>query len=706
MLESLFYPKTVLLFGASREPGQVGHELVANLIDGGFEGRIIPVDPAGGELLGLTCVADLGAPEHRDLHPDLAIIAVPAPDVVAAVDAATKAGAGAVIVVTAGFKEVGPEGAALERTITERCRRRGARLMGPNCLGLINTDNRLDASLAAQTPAAGHISVISQSGALCTAILDWAAGRHLGLAKLVSIGNKADLNETDFLAALAEDEQTRVIVGYLESIADGNEFIRVAEAVASQKPVVILKVGTTPAGGRAASSHTGSLAGADIAYGAAFRRAGIIRAESFEALFDYATALAMQPLPAGDRVAVVTNAGGPGIMAADAIENSGLRVARLGAATVEALRGLLPAAASVANPIDVLDEADPERYAMAVNAAQDDPEVDAVLVILTPQAMTRVAETARVVAGCARGDKPLLAVFMGGSAVRPGRDALVAAGVPDYTSPGRAVGALRAMVDYSRWRHRPPRVVTRFPVNKRRVERVLQRYGREARLRVNEAAAKDILRAYDFNVPDGELALTTEHAVEVAERVGYPVALKIVSQDVLHKSDMGGVKLDLTTADAVRDAFDLMMMRIPARVPGARIDGAYVERMGAPGREVIIGMTRDPQFGPMLMFGLGGIFVEVMKDVTFHLAPITAEEAMQMLRATRSYEMLEGVRGQAGVDLEGIAACMQRLSQLVTDFPQIAELDINPLIVGEIGSVPLVADARMSLSGRSARSTP
>jgi len=414
-------------------------------------------------------------------------------------------------------------------------------------------------------------------------------------------------------------------------------------------------------------------------------------------MFDYATAFAMQPLPKGDRVAIITNAGGPGIMAADAVENAGMQVSPLGGGAATALASKLPAAASVGNPIDVLGDADPERYVTAVDAAQDDPDIDAIVVILTPQAMTRPAETARAIAAASRGEKPVLASFMGGADVMPGRSELTLANLPDYPSPERAVAALRAMVDYAKWLDRPPRVITRFGVNRRRVERIIRRHLKVGQLQVGEAQAKAILDAYDFNVPPGQLAMSADQAVDVAERIGYPVAMKISSPDVIHKSDLGGVKLHLGSPEAVRDAFDLMMMRIPQRVPTARIDGVYLEAMVGRGREIILGMTRDPQFGPMLMFGLGGIFVEVMKDVTFHIAPITKEESLQMLRSTKSYALLKGVRGQASVDLDAIAEALQRISQLVTDFPQIAEMDINPFIVGTVGSESIAADARITL---------
>ncbi len=696
MLESLLYPKTIAVIGASRTPGKVGHEILANLIEGDFGGTIVPVNPSSDEVLDLKCYPDLRSSGQTI---DLSVIAVPTKFVRRAVEDSISAGAKAITVITAGFKETGPEGAEEERALAQLCSDKGVRMLGPNCLGLINTHHRMNASFAKHMPPTGGISVLSQSGALCTAILDWAAARGMGLAKLISIGNKADLNETHFLQALAADRETSVIVCYLESIDKGKEFVKVAERAASEKPVIVLKVGTTQAGVKAASSHTGSLAGADIAYGAAFSQAGVIRTDTFEALFDSATALAMQPLPRGDRVAIITNAGGPGIMAADAIETSGMVVTSLDSFTATALKNKLPAAASVGNPIDVLGDADPERYATAITATLDDESVDAVIVLLTPQAMTHPAETARAVARCARGDKPILAAFMGGRDVMPARDELVASRLPDYPSPERAVEALRTMCEYAAWRRRPPRIVARFPVNRRRVDRIITRQIRAGLKELGEVEAKDILRAYDFNVPEGRLAISADQAVTVAQRVGYPVAMKIVSPHIIHKSDLGGVRLGLSNAGQVRDAYDLMMLRIGRAAPEADLVGVYVEEMCDRGTEVILGMTRDPQFGPMLMFGLGGIFVEVMKDVTFHLAPITAEEAMQMLASTKSFALLKGARGRAEADLSTIAGGLQRISQLVTDFPKIVEMDINPFIVGEIGAGAVVADARMTLSG-------
>ncbi|MBN2489764.1 MAG: acetate--CoA ligase family protein [Planctomycetes bacterium] len=699
MLEAFLRPKSVAVIGASNTPGKVGHAVMANMVKDGFEGELIPVNPRQQEILGRRCYADLGEYGGKV---ELAVIAVPTAGVIEAVESAARVGARAAVVITAGFKEIGPEGAALERELVARARRLGVRLVGPNCLGILNTHSRLNASFAHHMPPSGGISVISQSGALCTAIIDLAIGAHIGLSALISVGNKADLNETDFLKALAEDDSTRVIVGYLEDITQGNEFIKAAEAVAAVKPVVLLKVGTTQAGKKAASSHTGSLAGADMAYGAAFRRAGVVRAETYEQLFDIALGLSMQPLPAGRRVAIITNAGGPGIIAADAVENAGLEVARLTEETTAAIRAKLPAAASVQNPIDVLGDADAERYVMAAEAAERDPHVDAIMTILVPVAITPPEEIARALTARLHSPKPVLTVFMGAHDVVAAQRVALEAGLPNYTSPERAAAALRAMCEYGEWKNRPTRVVTRFPVNRRRVERILRRHLRMERLQVGEAAAKDILRAYDFGVPAGSLAASAEQAIEVADRIGFPVAMKIASPDVVHKSDMGGVKLNLASPGQVRDAYDLMMLRITQKLPDARIDGVYIEKMCRRGREVIIGMSRDAQFGPMLMFGLGGIFVEVMKDVTFHLAPITAKEAMQMLKSTRSYALLQGARGEIQVDLEGIASGLQRISQLATDFPEIQELDINPFIVREVGIEPMVADARILLRKRGA----
>jgi acetyltransferase len=694
MPEALFSPNSIAILGVSRRQGGVGRDILNNLIQSGYQGKLIPVNPNTTEVMNLPCYPSLSA--YKD-KVDLSIIALPSQSVPKAAKESVSAGVKAIIVVSSGFKEVSDVGASLESEIAGFCRMHKVRLLGPNCLGVINTEKKMNASFAGNMPLSGNISMFSQSGGLCTALLDLAGKRHLGISKLISIGNKADITESDILRALARDSQTKVILGYLEDISDGSDFVKSAAEASHEKPVIILKSGTTESGLKAASSHTGVLAKPDIAYGAAFKRSGVIRADCFESLLDFGAAFAMQPLPKGNRVLIITNAGGPGTMAADAVENAGLQVAALSRNTAMALRQKLPPAAGCGNPVDVLGDADPERYLEAINTAQDDPEVDAIIIILTPQAMTRSAETARTLANNIRGDKPVLAAFMGGGDVMPGRKEMTAAGLPDYPSPERAVNALKAMYEYGAWRRMPPRVVTRFPVNRRRAERIISRRIRSNRFQIGEVKSKSILKAYGFQIPEGYLATHVEEAVEIAYRIGFPVAMKIVSPDILHKSDVGGVRLNVNNKDEVHDAFDLMTLRIGHRAPEAWIEGIYVEKMVNRGLEVIIGMNRDPQFGPMLMFGLGGIFVEAMKDVAFHLAPITLDEALQMLKATRSYDILKGKRGHKEVDLTAIAIGLQRISQLTTDFPDISELDINPYIVGEIGVDPVVADARMTL---------
>ncbi len=696
MLQSLFSPESVAVIGASRHPGKVGHEILRNLIGGGYAGRIVPVNPHADEILGLPCV-----PSFKDFSGQIeqVVISVPAAGVLAALEQASWVHARTAVVLSSGFKEAGEDGAELEHRMSTFCHERGIRLLGPNSVGLVNTGARLNATFAREAPVPGNVSVLSQSGALCAAILGAARDLGIGIAKMASLGNKADLSEIDLLEALAEDEQTQVVMCYLESVESGPRFLRAADAVASRKPLIILKAGSTAAGARAVSSHTGAMAGGDSAYGAAFRRSGVVRADTFDSLVDFTRALAMQPLPPGKRVAVISNAGGPAILAADSLERCGIELAPLAPETQQRLSALLPPGTRPGNPVDLRSDAPPERFASALEIVRDDPEVSAMLVLLAPLAMTRPEVTAELLGGLSRSHKPLIASFMGGGdEISRARRALTGLGIPNFASPGRAAGALQAMVDYASWRIRPPRVVTRLPVNRRRVERILARCQRSGSGRLPEIDAKEVLRSYDFHVPEGQLVTSAEEAMAVAERVGFPVAIKVVSPDVVHKAAVGGVKLGVSTSEGVRDAFDLMMLRIPRRISEARIDGLYVERMAPRGREVILGMTRDSKFGPMLMFGLGGIFVEVMQDVAFHLAPITADEAMQMLSSTRSFQLMEGNGSGGGVDIEAIAAALQRISQLATDFPAIGELDINPFIVGPVGTVPVVADARMILT--------
>ncbi|UCD49134.1 MAG: acetate--CoA ligase family protein [Phycisphaerales bacterium] len=689
-LDALLHPSSVAVIGASRSPGKVGHEIFANIREGGFEGTVVPVNPSATEILGVECISDLatfGGPV------DLCVVAVPAPAVAEAVDSAIKAKARAIVVVAAGFGETGSEGALAESRLAERCAQADVRLLGPNCLGLINTGHRLNATFARGMPQPGGISVLSQSGALCTAILDWAQMSGLGLAKVISIGNKADIDEADILETLAADEQTKIVVGYLENISSGERFLRAACAVTSSKPFVLFRAGVTKAGMWTASAHTGYLAGADPAYAAAFKRAGIIRADSLDALWDFASGLSRQPLPRGNRLSVITNSGGPGVIAADAIERAGMKLAHLDGSTVEALKARLPLRGTVHNPIDVLGDANPQRYADTVSAVLQEESVDGAIVILTSHAMTKPVETVEAIAARAPEEKPLLLVCLGATNTVP----LAGGRVPVYPSPERAVATLRAMHDYRVWLNRPEQVIVRFPVNRRRVERIIKRHRRAGRLRMSEVDTKKILQAYDLKVPDGAVAHSPQEAVDVAERIGFPVAMKIVSADVLHKSDVGGVKLNVSSAADVRDTFDLLVLRADRGKPAVHLDGVYVEKMCGQGVQVVLGTTYDPRFGPLLMFGLGGTLVDRLDSLSYHMAPVTAEEAVQMLSETRSYALLSGLSDGDRIDFAAIVGALQRISQLATDFPEVKELNIDPYLVGTVGVEPVVVDARITL---------
>jgi len=605
----------------------------------------------------------------------------------------------AAIIITAGFGESDSEGKALQREIRNIAHQSDLAIMGPNCVGLINPWRKLNASFGLSVGNEGNIAVISQSGAMVTAIQDIAAGGRIGFSLLASIGNKAALDEIDFFEFLKDEENTKVIAAYLEDIPRGQDFMKVAESIAKVKPLVILKSGRTETGARAASSHTGSLAGSDSAYESAFQRCGVIRAESIENLFDISMAFAYQPLPRGERVAVLTNAGGPGIMMADALEMAGLKIVRCDQETEQQLAKILPMAASYRNPIDILGDADAERYRKAMECILRSDAFDSMIVILSPQRMTGAEPIARVVVEVSRKhDKPVLTCFMGADTITKGVEILRAERIPQYPVPERAAKVMKDMVLYSRYKSRPLRMVNRFAVNKTPVIKVFKAYQARQRFEIGEVDAKTILKAYNFEIPPGVLASTVEEAAAFGDERGYPVVMKISSPDILHKSDFGGVKVGLKNREEVEDAFELMMLRIKKKMPEAEIRGVLVEKMVKAGREVILGMKRDRQFGPNLMFGLGGIFVEVLKDVTFGLAPITEEECCAMIESTKSYRLLTGVRGEEPVDIHAIVVSIQRMSQLVMDFPKIEEIDINPLLVGSKGDGAFVADARIILS--------
>ncbi len=693
---ALFEPGTVAIIGASSNPDKIGYKILCNLLESKYEGEIVPVNPSSETILGVRTYKRLCDYGQKI---DQTIIVIPREHVLAAVIDSIAAGASVITIITAGFKEQDPEGAALEVAIRDLCLGAGVRVLGPNCLGHLNTHTRLNLSFANKWPSSGGISFISQSGALCSAILDRAVERGFGIGKMLSIGNKSDIHETELISALADDPETKVLVCYLESITNGPGFVSIAEKASRKKPIIVFKAGITASGSRAASSHTGSLAGADTAYRAAFKQCGIIRAQYYEQMFEYAIAFENQPLPKGRRVCVITNAGGPGIMTADAVELAGLKMAILDPKRASVLADLLPHAASVKNPVDVLGDADPSRYAKALELIQEDPNVDAIIVVLTPQAVTKCKETAEVLCKTLNKKKPVLACFLGGEDVNPARAFMLAHGLPDYRSPEKAVNALNAMCDYSDWLAAPQRVWKPFKVKTAAVEEIIASYRSKKVVQINEVDAKKILRAYGIRTSNGSLVLNADEAGKVAAKLGAPLVLKIVSPDIIHKSDVGGVVLNLTTREQVTEAYIQMMVRIGRDQPRARIDGAYLEEMCPLGsKEIIIGMTRDPQFGPMLMFGLGGILVEVFKDVQFALAPLSQHDALEMMRSIKAYPLLEGVRGQSGVDRNTIAETLSRVSQLVTDFPAISEMDINPFMANVHGSASMAADARITLT--------
>jgi acetyltransferase len=688
----------VAVIGAAREPGKVGHVILANLLQGGFAGEIYPINPKASEILGLRAYAsvkDLPSPV------DLAVVAVPACAVPDLVTECAAAGITSMVVISAGFSESGPEGAALEREVAARGVRSGIRILGPNCLGLISTHNRLNASFAGAMPPAGGIAFISQSGALGTAIIDRAATDGFGLSHFVSIGNRADVAEPDLLTSFARDPHTNVIAMYIESVADGESFLSAAEATTRVKPVIALKSGTSDSGARAVSSHTGSLAGSDAAFEAAFRWAGIIRARSIQELFDYAAAFSMQPLPARQGIAILTNAGGPAVMATDSVESNSLSMASFDGRTIALLRSALPAAAAVYNPVDVLGDADAERYRHALRALYADPGVGAVLIILTPQAMTEAGAVAEVVVEEAAhaGDVATLACFMGGPAVEGAHEVLVRGSIPHYATPERAIASVSAMYTYARVRHTPSATHVTDAQTRLKVAPILDSARVAKRTFVTEESAAAIVEAYGVRTPPGMVVPDRERALAVAAQVGYPVALKIASPDILHKSDVGGLKVGIRSPEALSAAYDEILGRVREYAPDAVVDGVHVQRMAPPGREVIIGVDRDPVFGPMLMFGLGGVYVEVLKDVTFRLCPVDRAEAERMIADVRSFGLLRGARGQPPADLSAVASAITAISSLVLDFPQILELDINPLIVGNAGEGVWAADVRIGIGG-------
>lgn len=709
-IDAIFSPESIAIIGASATPGKVGHDIFANILRGGFTGTLYPVNPKARSILSVKAY-----PAITDIadRVDLAILIVPPALCIKAVEESIAKGVRGIVIVSAGFREVGGEGAEIENRIISLCRQSGVRLVGPNCLGVINpiSDVSLNASFSRRMPASGNISFISQSGALCTAVLDFAADRDIGFSKFISIGNKADVDEIDLLRYLHNDLETSVIILYLEELRRGRDFIEVVKEITSgmrPTPVLIIKSGRTSAGAQAAASHTGALAGTEAVYDAIFKQAGIIRADSIAELFDFANAFAYKhesalgkkrrKVPSGKRVAIVTNAGGPGILATDMTVSSDLELARFKKETVGELAGHLPATANIHNPVDVIGDAPSDRYEAALSAVIRDEGVDGVLVILTPQSMTNALGTAEAVVRVARrSPKPIICCFMGVVDVSAGVKYLQEHGYPVYRFPEDAAKALGALYKYSAWlnrEHLPP-----FGLKHDRdgAGAVIRRCLAAGKTRLGELDGLELLHCYGLETLPTMLATNEEEAARIARQIGFPVVMKIVSPQILHKTDAGGVVIGIKTEEEARQAFTRIIAGAKKYDPKAAIEGAIVQKMAPPGDEVILGMNRYAA-GPLVMFGLGGIFVEVFKDVVFRLAPIEHDEAYQMVREIKGYTLLTGFRGRPKADLAILEKDLVRLSDMVVDFPEIAELDINPLLVHEEGKGATVADCRIILT--------
>jgi acetyl coenzyme A synthetase (ADP forming)-like protein len=699
-IESVMAPRSIAVVGATNRPGSVGLAVFRNLLTAGFEGVLYPVNPNAKFVQSVKAYPKLTDIEDEI---DLAVIIVPAPIVSNVLaEASAKQVKGAVII-SAGFKEIGGRGVELEKGLKETVRKYGICTIGPNCLGVINNskDVRMNASFATKMPKPGNIAFISQSGALCTAVLDYAQGRNVGFSKFVSFGNKADVNEVDLLQYLRDDPQTNVILMYLEDISDGRAFLETARQITWQahKPMLAVKSGRSAEGARAAASHTGSLAGSDSTYDAIFYQSGIKRVESIDELFDYASAFSKQPMPKGKRIAIITNAGGPGIMATDAAVRHNLEIAALSDETKNKLKQVLPPTASVANPVDVIGDATHERYEAAIAHVLKDENVDGAIIILSPQAMTDVLQTAQIVPNVAQGiDKPLLCSFMGIVDVSEGVQYLEKHGIPNYAFPEAAVRSMSAMCFYAGLLALEHRQVRQMPAHGDVAKTIIRKRLTDAdSYYMSERQANEILQCYGFPVLESILLKYVSDIDNLTDEQIFPAAMKISSGDIVHKFDAGGVRLKIKTKDQAREAFEEIIANAKAFNPSARIDGVIIEPMAKRGVEVILGAVRDPRFGPICMFGLGGTFVEAMKDVTFRIAPMWEVSAEIMIRTIKAYRILQGVRGAPPCDIDAIKDCILRLSQMLTEQPEIAELDINPLIVYPQGQGCIVADSRILL---------
>ncbi|MCD6489245.1 MAG: acetate--CoA ligase family protein [Thermodesulfobacterium sp.] len=694
MLDFIFRPSSIAVIGASEDERKIGHVVFRNLVKQGFKGKVYPVNPKRKEVLGIKCY-----PSIKDIPDkiDLAIIVIPARGVPSVVKDCAEHGVKGLVVITAGFREIGEEGLKLEKEIVKLVRSANIKMVGPNCLGVINTLNRMNATFASDLPPSGRVAFFSQSGALGVALIDWAVENDFGFGKFVSLGNKADLNETDFLEYFGKDPETDVILGYIEDIKDGKRFLEVAKRVSKVKPVIIIKAGATEAGARAASSHTGALAGFDRAFSEAFKKAGIIRVNTIQELFETAEIFKVKRFPRGNNLLVITNAGGPGIIAADTADKFGIKLNPMSQKSIEAIIDKLPSNVSLYNPVDIIGDATSERYKIVLEQAIKDSVVDGICVILTPQAITDVENVAKEIVNTNKiSEKPIFACFIGGKKVKEAVKFLKYNQVPCYSDPSTAISSYKKFIDFSinKKKKEPEFPKIEIPAeNKEKVKLILEVLENAGVTSVGDENASEILSLYGFEFPKKALAKTPEEAIEIAERIGYPVVLKVSSPNILHKTDVGGVKLNLKNAEEVYNGFIDITINVKRFMPNAYIKGVMVYEMITGGKEVILGVSYDTTFGHMVAFGLGGIYVEVLKDVAFRIVPVSKEEAYEMIEEIKGSKILEGVRGEPPYDKNNIVDKILRLSQLVIDFPVIKEIDINPYVVKHQGGIAL--DARM-----------
>ncbi|QPV62972.1 acetate--CoA ligase family protein [Halosimplex litoreum] len=692
-LATLFGPRRVAVVGATDRDGSVGRAITENLL-ADFEGDVVAVNPTKDEVLGLESHDSVGAVPDVDV----AVVVVPPPIVLDAIREAAEAGIRDVVVITAGFGESGSEGARRERELRELATEHDLNVVGPNSLGIMNTGVGLNATFGPENARDGSISFMSQSGAFVTAVVDWANDRNLGFHNVVSLGNKAVLDESDFVREWGEDPDTDVILGYLEDVVDGRAFVESAREVSGETPIVVVKSGRTEAGASAAASHTGAIAGSEEAYEAALDQAGVLRVDTVQDLFDFGSILAGQPLPERDGVAIVTNAGGPGVMTTDAVGDSDLSLASFTDDTVERFQDALPDEANVYNPVDIIGDAPVERFEDALDIALADPNVGAAVVLACPTAtLSYEALADSVVDLQAEYDTPVAATLMGGSSARDANERLSQAGIPTYFDPARAVRSLDALREYRAIGDREYTEPETFDVDREAAREILESAARRDTNRLG-VEAMDLLDAYGIPTPDGEIVDARSDAVDAAERIAPDgeVVMKIVSPDILHKSDIGGVAVGVPPEE-VGDTYEDLVTRARNYQPDATILGVQVQEMVDldSGVETIAGMNRDPQFGPLVLFGLGGIFVEVLEDTTLRLAPVSEPSAREMLSEIDAAPLLRGARGRDPVDEGSVVETLQRLSQLVTDFPAIVELDINPLVATPDGAQAV--DVRLTI---------